>query len=63
MKVKATKTGFIFCTLMKKGDEFTLKSEDQYSSLWMEKIEDVKEEKPATKSAKTTKTTAKKKAN
>jgi len=52
MKVKATKTGFIFCTLMKKGDEFTLTSEDQFSVKWMEKIESVKEEKPAPKKTK-----------
>ena len=52
MKVKATKTGFIFCTLMKKGDSFTLKSEDQFSSNWMEKIEDAKEIKPVKKAKK-----------
>jgi len=47
MKVKATKTGFIFCTLMKEGDEFTLTSEDQFSKKWMKKIES--EEKPEKK--------------
>ena len=56
MKVKATKTGFIFCTLMKKGDEFTLKSEDQFSSSWMEKIEGpAKEEAPKKATRKKTK--------
>lgn len=52
MKVKATKTGFIFCTLMKEGDEFTLTSKDQFSSNWMEEVEEVKEpKKPRAKKA------------
>lgn len=52
MKVKATKTGFIFGTLMKKGDEFTLSSEIQFSSNWMKKTEEVKAKKTRAKKVK-----------
>jgi hypothetical protein len=57
MKVKAIKTGFIFGTLMEKGDEFTLISEVQFSSNWMEKVKQQEKKKAKTK-AKVKKTEA-----
>jgi hypothetical protein len=52
MKVKAIKTGFIFGVLMKKGDEFTLTSKEQFSSNWMRQIEEVKPKKTRAKKIK-----------